>query len=85
MKKKAMLTTKEFALAVNAAYTTVMGWLRDGRIPGAVFDDSIPRGGVWYIPQSAVEKFKQETRKRGRPRKTAGTRTKTPRPPGKKS
>jgi predicted site-specific integrase-resolvase len=69
MRKKGMLTTKEFAQQVNAAYTTVMGWLKDGRIPGAIFDDSIPRGGIWYIPRVAVEKFKQESRTRGRPRK----------------
>jgi hypothetical protein len=28
MRKKSMLTTEEFAEKVNAAYPTVMGWLR---------------------------------------------------------
>ncbi|MGH9830083.1 MAG: hypothetical protein ACREDR_43280 [Blastocatellia bacterium] len=67
MRKQRMLTTKEFAKEVNAAYTTVMGWLKDGRIPGAVFDDKIPRGGIWWIPAKAVEQFKQAERRRGRP------------------
>ena len=66
-----MLTTKEFAQEVSAPYTTVMGWLRDGRIPEAEFDDSHPRGRVWFIPRSVVARFiNAETRPRkGRPRK----------------
>jgi len=68
--RKGMLTTKEFAAEVDASYQTVMGWLRDGRIPEAVFDDSIPRGGIWLIPRGAVARFKSlETRpRRGRPK-----------------
>ena len=66
-----MLTTKEFAQEVNAPYTTVMGWLKDGRIPEARFDDTNPRGGVWFIPRSAVARFvSPETRpQKGRPAK----------------
>ena len=66
-----MLTTKEFAQEVSAPYTTVMGWLKDGRIPEAQFDDTSPRGGVWFIPRSAVARFKNpETRpQKGRPPK----------------
>jgi hypothetical protein len=71
MRKARMLTAREFAEAVNAAYTTVMGWLKDKAIPGAIFDDSSPRGGVWFIPESAVDKFKQDSRSRGRPRKAS--------------
>ncbi|MGH9765447.1 MAG: hypothetical protein ACREDR_20755 [Blastocatellia bacterium] len=69
-----MLTTKEFADQVGAPYTTVMGWLREGRIRGAVLDKSSPRGGVWWIPKSAVAKFNDpETRpRRGRPKKGSG-------------
>ncbi|HKV41356.1 MAG TPA: hypothetical protein VJX67_19275 [Blastocatellia bacterium] len=70
-----MLTTKEFAEEVHAAYPTVMGWLRRGMIPGAVFDDTIPRGGIWRIPADAVSQFRKEGRHRGRPR--------TPRPKGR--
>jgi hypothetical protein len=71
VRKKGMLSTKEFAQEVNAPYPTVMGWLREGRIRGAVFDDSLPRGGVWWIPRSAIASFKNpETRpRRGRPKK----------------
>jgi excisionase family DNA binding protein len=71
MRKGKMLTTKEFAEQVNAPYTTVMGWIRDGRIPEASYDDSHPRGAVWLIPPSAVGRFKNpETKpKKGRPPK----------------
>jgi excisionase family DNA binding protein len=66
-----MLTTKEFATELGVKYPTVMGWLREGRLPEAEFDDSNPRGGVWYIPRSALIRFKnEETRpRRGRPSK----------------
>lgn len=66
-----MLTTKQFADEVGAPYTTVMGWIRDGRIPEAAYDDSHPRGAVWLIPQSVVGRFKDpETKpKKGRPPK----------------
>lgn len=74
MARKRMLTTKEFASEVNAPYTTVMGWLKDNRIPGAMFDNSNPRGGVWYIPETAIKIFKPEENRprRGRPKKARG-------------
>jgi len=69
--RRGMLKTTEFAQAVGAPYATVMGWLREGRISGAVFDTSGPRGGIWWVPRSAIAKFKDpETRPhRGRRRK----------------
>jgi hypothetical protein len=73
MRKAKMLSTKEFAEAVDVAYTTVMGWLRARQIPGAWFDESIPRGGVWWIPEAAVVRFKKAKRGRGRPRKATTT------------
>lgn len=70
--KSGMLRTKEFAQQVGAPYPTVMGWLREGRIPGAIFDTSSPRGGAWWIPKSAVSKFTDPATRphRGRRRKT---------------
>jgi excisionase family DNA binding protein len=70
-RKKNMLTTKEFAAEVNAPYTTVMQWIKDNRIPEAMFDDTVPRGGVWYIPQAVVKRFLNEASRprRGRPKK----------------
>ncbi|MCI0485023.1 MAG: helix-turn-helix domain-containing protein [Blastocatellia bacterium] len=75
------MTTKQFADEVDAPYTTVMGWLRDGRIPEAEFDDSHPRGRIWYIPRSAVARFKNpETKPRkGRPPKQERPKAKKPR------
>jgi hypothetical protein len=56
---------------LGVPYQTVMGWLREGRIPEAEADDSNPRGRVWWIPETVIERFKNPVTKpkKGRPRK----------------
>lgn len=75
-----MLTTKEFAERVNVPYTTVMGWIKDERIPGAYFDSTVPRGGIWYVPETAVDLFSEPERRphRGRPPKPKPEATERP-------
>ena len=61
-----MLTSQQVANELDAAYSTVMLWIKQGRFPGAELVEE-SRGPVWYIPASALEKF--ERPKPGRPRK----------------
>ena len=67
MSKKGMITAREFADAVQTPYPTVMRWLKKGLVPGAVFDESSPRGGVWWVPRSAIKTVSHP--KIGRPKK----------------
>lgn len=66
-----MLTTTEAQKrleerGIKAAYSTVAYWVRTGKFSGAI-QEQTPRGPVWYIPRSSIDKFKQpET---GRPAK----------------
>lgn len=68
---KGKVTTTQFAEMLGVPYQTVMGWLREGRIPEAEADDSNPRGRVWWIPGTVIERFKNPMTKpkKGRPRK----------------
>ena len=66
MKKKGMISPKEFAEAIGRPYQTVMYWLRNGLVPGVeVVEES--RGPIYLIPQKAVDKFKDFSPRRGRP------------------
>ena len=67
MREKEMLTSLQVANELNVPYSTVMLWLKQGRFSGAERDDSSPRGPVWLIPRSALDKF--ERPKAGRPAK----------------
>ena len=72
-----MLTARQFAQAVNKPYPTVMGWLQNGKVPGAQLIETLI-GSYYEIPADIVAGF--EPPKRGRPGKSA---TKAPPPPKK--
>ncbi len=61
-----MLTTNEVAEQMGVAYTTVMLWLREGKLPGAVKREH-PRGDYWEIPASDLKSL--DRGRRGRPSK----------------
>jgi hypothetical protein len=66
-----MVTTKEAlkilrSRGLNVPYPTLALWVREGRFEGAKLEDN-PRGAVWYIPRTSVEKF--DPPERGRPPK----------------
>jgi hypothetical protein len=72
-KKKAeekMLTAREVASRIGAAYSSVRIWVKEGRFPGARLEH--PPAGLpyWLIPESAIEGY--ETRGVGRPAKPKG-------------
>jgi hypothetical protein len=50
MRKKKMLSPKQFATAIGRPYTTVMSWLQSGQISGALKTET-PTGHVWAIPE----------------------------------
>ncbi len=53
VRKKEMLTPRQYADRVGVAYTTVMNWLRQGLIAGAVKEE-MPFGGyVYQVPADA--------------------------------
>lgn len=66
MGSKKMLTPQEVATEMGVAYTTVMLWLKQGRLRGARQKQEA-RGPVWEIPAAALKGF--EKPKQGRPRK----------------
>lgn len=61
-----MLTTKEFAEATGAAWSTIRKLVKDGKIPGAKLEQT-RFGDFWVIPETAIEGF--ELRGVGRPQK----------------
>ncbi|HYL98116.1 MAG TPA: hypothetical protein VEZ90_04115 [Blastocatellia bacterium] len=66
MKKRGMITPKEFADAIGRPYQTILYWLRNNMVPGVeVIEES--RGPIYLVPQKAVEQFKGFTPRRGRP------------------
>ena len=68
MKKGKMVPAKQFASLAGVPYTTLMDWLKAGRVKGARFVEApTPTGGYWLIPESAAEGL--ERPKIGRPRK----------------
>jgi hypothetical protein len=64
--KQNMLPLKEFAGLVKVPYTTLMDWVKGGRIKGAVFKET-PVGGYWLVPESAAKEL--ERPRLGRPPK----------------
>jgi excisionase family DNA binding protein len=68
MRKRKMLTTKEVAERIGVKYTTVMLWLRENKLPGAVKEPS-PRGEYWLIPEASIAGIQK--RGQGRPKKAA--------------
>lgn len=62
-----MLPIKDFAKLVGVPYTTVMYWVKSGRIKGAVFEKT-PTSGYWLIPEAAANNL--ERPKVGRPPKS---------------
>jgi hypothetical protein len=65
--KEKMLTSKEIAERLNRPYSTIALWLRQGRFPNAVKDESSPRGVVYFVPESDLKNFQEP--ERGRPAK----------------
>ena len=66
MKKKQMITTTQFANATGLPYTTVVRWAQTGIIPG-VEKEETPRGPLWLIPESSLDRLDDWKPKRGRP------------------
>jgi hypothetical protein len=66
--QKQMLTARQFADALEKPYPTVMGWLQNGKVPGAQLVET-PIGSYYEIPADILEGF--EPPKRGRPGKAA--------------
>jgi hypothetical protein len=50
MRKKTMLSPRQYAAEIGAPYPTVMTWLQRGQLPGARKIET-PAGHVWAIPQ----------------------------------
>jgi hypothetical protein len=73
MGKKQMITTTQFANATGLPYTTVVRWAQTGIIPG-VEKEETPRGPVWLIPQTSLDKLEEWKPKRGRPKVEKGKR-----------
>jgi hypothetical protein len=66
MSTEKMLTPRQLAEQMDVAYTTVMSWLQQGLIEGAV-KQKTPHGHYWEIPVSVTKTFKRPTP--GRPPK----------------
>jgi len=66
MNRKGMIPIKEFAKRVGVPYTTMMYWVKTGKIKGAIFEEA-PTGGYWLIPEYAANNLQRP--KLGRPRK----------------
>src|SRR5690349_16730555 len=66
MRKEKMLTTKEVAEKIGVKYPTVMLWIRENKLAGAVKETS-PRGDYWLVPESSLAGIVK--RGQGRPKK----------------
>lgn len=62
MSKTRKMTAVQFSKELGVSYPTVMAWLSQGIVPGAVKKSDI-RGEFWEIPESALQ---MEHPKRGR-------------------
>lgn len=81
-----MFTTKEVAERADVAYTTVMLWIKQGKLEAVKREH--PRGDYYEIPASALNKL--ERGNKGRPKKAEaeaieGTRKSVPVKPAKKA
>jgi hypothetical protein len=52
-KKVKMITPRQYAQLHSVAYTTVMNWLKQGLISGALKRET-PTGHYWEIPAAAA-------------------------------
>jgi len=60
------------ANGVKVSYPTIALWVREGRFAGAELEET-PRGPVWRIPRTSVERFEPPTRGRPPAQKVAAT------------
>jgi excisionase family DNA binding protein len=67
MGKEKMLSTNEVAQQMGVAYTTVMLWIKQGKLEA--IKRVHPRGDYYEIPASALKKL--DRGQKGRPRKEA--------------
>ncbi len=74
MSKEKMLTTKEVAERIGVKYPTVMLWIRENKLAGAMKETS-PRGDYWLVPESSLAGIVK--RGQGRPKKVTGTAAET--------
>jgi hypothetical protein len=65
-RKVRLVTPKEYAEMNGVAYTTVLYWLNNGRVEGAIKHDT-PRGPYWELPEDTPRPKKLS----GRPSKAA--------------
>lgn len=65
------MTASEFAKKKGVSYRTVLNWIRQGLVPGAVERNSA-KGKYWEVPTAALQ-MEQPKRgaKKGRPRHSA--------------
>jgi hypothetical protein len=49
-RKQKMITPRQYAERQGVAYTTVMNWLQQGKIPGAIKHET-PTGHYWMLPE----------------------------------
>jgi hypothetical protein len=66
MRKQKMLSPSQYAEKIGKPYQTVMTWLRQGRIAGAVKQE-IGKMAIYQIPENAVASAPPM----GRPKKAA--------------
>jgi hypothetical protein len=65
-RKPKMLTPRQYAEQQGVAYTTVMNWLQQGKITGAVKHET-PTGHYWELPETVAAPKSQP----GRPPKSS--------------
>ena len=65
-----MLTTGEVAKRYGVAYSTVILWIRTGKVEAV--KEPNPRGDIWLIPESSLRNLKRGGK--GRPKKKASAR-----------
>lgn len=63
-RKVKLVTPKEYAESNGVAYTTVLYWLNNGRVEGAVKHET-PRGPYWELPEDTP----RPKSRAGRPKK----------------
>jgi hypothetical protein len=68
-RKGKLVTPKEYAEINGVAYTTVLYWLNNGKVEGAVKYET-PRGPYWELPLDAPRPKKLS----GRPKKATKKR-----------
>jgi excisionase family DNA binding protein len=55
-----LLTTEQVAARFDVSTMTVIRWCRQGLLPGAV-QVGRKRGGIWLIPEDALQGFTRPT------------------------